>query len=420
MRSTSRQLCALVFGSSLGAVGWGAVLPFLYADIAQARGLGAGAAAVTFIAFALGALLAAPAAGRLADRARPVVVATVARTGMIVAVVGLMFAGHATTVWLAALGYGAALAVVQPATSVMVLELSPAHRRRDAFAWQSIGQNLGLAVGGFAGGHLVNLTTPTGARPAYLFAALASVASLVLVGVVGRRAERPALAAVTSDELGYRQLLGAPAVRWLLAVTGLLTLACYAQYDSGLPSYALTVLSAPPTTLGTAVAVNAVLVAALTAPVIRATRRTSPALLLAACASIWVVVWLVLAAPMLGLGGASAFVIGGYALFSLGETVLAPVLSPLAAALAPDGAVGRTLAAMNAAQTAATALGPALSGVLLALGVPFAFIGLQLLCCVAAIIGARRLHVETAVLSRPRGAGWAHDELAGRLERRAA
>ncbi len=41
-----------------------------------------------------------------------------------------------------AFGYGAALAVVQPSISVMVLDLTPAHRRREAFAWQFIGQNL--------------------------------------------------------------------------------------------------------------------------------------------------------------------------------------------------------------------------------------------------------------------------------------
>src|SRR5438067_5782120 len=47
---------------------WGAVLPFLYADIATARGLGASVAAVTFSAFALGALLAAPIANAEKDR----------------------------------------------------------------------------------------------------------------------------------------------------------------------------------------------------------------------------------------------------------------------------------------------------------------------------------------------------------------
>ncbi len=393
----AHRLVLLLLGASLGAVGWGAVLPFLYADVAQARGFGATTAALTFSAFALGALIASPLAGLLADRARPVTVATVARLGMVVATVALMFAGDAGSLWTAAFGYGAALAVLQPSISVLVLGLTPTHRRRDAFAWQFIGMNLGLAVGGFAGGFLVDLSVPTGTRPAYLFAALCSLASALVVYFVGRSVRRGALAVdEPTDEVGYRAVFRTPGVLWMLAVTALLTLACYAQFDSGLPSYALTVLDVAPTTLGTAVAVNAVLVAVLTAPVVRATRGVAPATLLATCAGLWIVVWLVLATPLFGLSPASAIVLAGYALFSVGETMLAPVLTPLAAALAPAGATGRTLAAMNGAQTAATAVGPAVSGLLLGLGLPLGFLTMQVLCCALAVVGARRLRSATA------------------------
>ena len=119
-----RQLAVLIGGASLGAVGWGAVLPFLYADIADARHLGASTAAVTFSAFALGALIAAPVAGRLADTQRPVVVATAARVAMVVTIVALMYASTAVGLWAAAFAYGAALAVVQPSVSVLVLALT--------------------------------------------------------------------------------------------------------------------------------------------------------------------------------------------------------------------------------------------------------------------------------------------------------
>ena len=391
-----RRLTLLLVGASLGAVGWGAVLPFLYADVAQARGFGASVAAITFTAFALGALIAAPLAGQLADRARPVLVATAGRIGIVASTLSLMLADNATALWTAAFGYGAALAVLQPAVSVLVLGLTPPRRRRDAFAWQFIGMNLGLALGGFVGGYLVDLSSATGTRPAYLFAALCSVASAVVVYPVGRSVARGGLSVdEPTEEVGYREVFRAPGVRWMLAVTLLLTLACYAQFDSGLPSYALTVLSVAPTTVGTAVAINAVLVAVLTAPVVRLTRGSPPAVLLTICAGLWIVVWLVLAAPLFGLSPASGFVLAGYAMFSVGETMLAPVLTPLAAALAPAGATGRTLAAMNGAQTAATAVGPGLSGLLLGLGLPIVFIGGQVECCVLAIVGARRLGVAT-------------------------
>ncbi len=401
MRSSTGRLAVLLVGASFGAIGWGAVLPFLYADIADARGLGASMAALTFSVFALGSLVAAPWAGRLADQRRPVTVATIARLAMVLAIVTLMYAGNIELLALGAFGYGAALAMIQPSVSVMVLEMAPAARRRDIFAWQFIGQNLGLALGGVVGGYLVDLTRPDGSRPAYAFAAVCSVISALVVAAVGRRSGRPAVApdlagdaasGGTGPSFGYRTVLRAPGVRWMLAVTVLLTLACYAQFDSGLPAYALSVLDVAPATLGTAVAVNAVLVAVLTAPVVRATRRVAPARLLATCGLAWIGVWLVLALPLLHVGPASAFVIGGYALFSIGETMLAPVLTPLAAALAPEGATGRTLAAMTGAQTLATAVGPALSGALLGLGTPAGFLLLQVLCCGLAVVGARRLH----------------------------
>ena len=401
MRRNNRQLAVLIIGSSLGAIGWGAVLPFLYADISTARHLGPSVAAVAFTAFALGALMAAPVAGQLADRSRPVVVATVARLAMVLTIAGLMFARDPVQIWVFALADGAALAVVQPAISVLVLSITRPEQRRDVFAWQFIGQNLALAIGGFAGGFLIDLSSPVGARPAYAFAALASLASAVMVVVVGRRVEREQVAVLEpAEEVDYRTVFRAPGVRWMLAVTGLLTLAFYAQYDSGLPAYALSVLSVRPTVLGTAVAVNAILVAVMTAPVVKVTRSVSPAVLLGTCAAMWIAVWAVLAMPLLHVGSAAAIVVAGYALFSVGETMLAPVLSPLAASLAPMGATGRTLAAMNGAQTLATAVGPGLSGLLFGLGLPGGFIVLQVLCCIVSIVGTRRLARVTSPTTR--------------------
>ena len=83
--------------------------------------------------------------------------------------------------------------------------------------------------------------------------------------------------------------------------------------------------------------------------------------------------------------------------------MLAPVLTPLAATLAPPGATGRTLAALSGAQTLATAVGPGLSGLLLGLGLPVGFVALQLLCCLLAIAGARRLgHTDGCGCARGR------------------
>jgi hypothetical protein len=90
-------------------------------------------------------------------------------------------------------------------------------------------------------------------------------------------------------------------------------------------------------------------------------------------------------------GADGLFVVVGFAALSFGETMMAPILSPLAAALAPVGAVGRTMAAVTGAATVATAIGPILSSTLLGLQLPAGFIALQILFCLAAAAASMRL-----------------------------
>jgi MFS family permease len=391
------RLAALILGSALSSAGYGAVLPYLYADIATTRGLGGLSAAMTFTAFAVGSLVAAPFAGRLADRHRPALVAALARAGMAVALLALAWASDAPAVWLAAAGVGAGIAMSQPAVAVLLLAWTPEARTRDVFAWQFIALNLALAAGGLVGGLTVDLSTPAGTRPIYWFAAAAALASAIAVHAVGRLDAARPVAGLPVDALdpagdaGYRALLGQRPVRYLLGIALLLTLACYAQYDSGLPAYALGALHVAPSTIGIGVAVNAVVVSALTRPMVVLTRRFSPTTLLALCGGLWVLCWLIFAVPLALPAAGSLAIVVGYGAISFGETVLAPVLSPFAATLAPDGAVGRTLGAVTGASTAATAVGPAVSGVLLALGVPLLFIAVQLACCVGGAWLALRL-----------------------------
>ncbi len=272
-----RRLAFLLLGASLGAVGWGAALP-VRRRRAVARIRRGDRCPHLHRVRARARSWHPRSRGLLADRAPAVTVATVARLGMVLLTVALMFARDASSLWTAAFGYGAALAVLQPSISVLVLgpHTHPPPSRRVRLAVHRDEPRAGAGrLRRWLPRRPVDVDRP---RPAYLFAALCSLVSAVVVYAVGRSVRRgPVAADEPSEDVGYRAVLRAPGVRWMLAVTGLLTLACYAQFDSGLPSYALTVLDVPPTTLGTAVAVNAVLVAALTAPVVRATRRSAPA-----------------------------------------------------------------------------------------------------------------------------------------------
>jgi MFS family permease len=327
---------------------------------------------------------------------------------MAVGVLALGFAPTAAATIAAATVAGIAYALTQPSINVLLLgaigrgagtqgtgNLGDSDRTRQVFAAQFIGMNLALALGGFVAGLTVDLATPTGTRPIYYLAAAAEVVSAIVVGLAGRgyAVTRVENGPEAGTGVGLLSLLRLRPVRLLVGVTLLLTLACYAQYDSGLPAYALGNLHVRPSTLGMGVALNAIVVSVLTVPVVALTRRYEPTTLLAWCAGLWIGCWLIFALPLLARGGAIATgaVLLGYGSISFGESMLAPVLNPFAATLAPDGALGRTLGAITGATTLGNAIGPGLSGVLLALGLPAGFIALQLACCVGAATLAIRL-----------------------------
>jgi MFS family permease len=390
VRSGLGRTLILLSGAALATAGWGAVFPFLYADIAQARGLGGAVAAGTFTAFALGSIVASPLAGVLADRADPVTVAVLSRLSLALFTGLLVLASNPLTIWLVAAGFGGSLAMAQPAVQVILLASTPADRRRDVFAWQFIATNVAAAGGAALGGMLVGLSSQAAMRPLYASAVLISLLSALVVGVAGHGLGGPQLTPA-ADRTSYRVILAVPAIRWLLAVALLITLACYAQYDAGLPAYVLTATGVSPAVLGLAVGLNAILVAVLTGPVVALTRRRSGTSLLATCAGIWVGCWLVFGLPLLLPGNDSILVVLGFVVMSFGETMMAPILAPLAATLAPAGTTGRTMAAVTGASTVATALGPVLSSVLLGVGLPAGFIGIQVLFCLAAAMTALRL-----------------------------
>ena len=91
-------------------------------------------------------------------------------------------------------------------------------------------------------------------------------------------------------------------------------------------------------------------------------------------------------------------------MFAIGETMYAPILSPLTASLAPEGMVGTTLGVITALHTGVSALGPLVAGVLLGMGVVWGFLGLHLLISVIAIAGAWRLGIVMRRGADPRAA----------------
>ena len=409
----------LVLASAIGMLGWGAVLPYQYAYAADTRGWGALVAAAASSLFSVGALVAAPVAGRLSDRFDPVAVAVLAQLLGALGVAALVFADSPGAFLAGMFVFGLGLTAAVPAKQVLVLRWVDSADRRSIFAYKFTGEALGMAAGAYVAGHLVDLGDPHGLDVGFVTAAAGFAISSLVIGLAGRGAGvHPGSGLVTDasppahprDSL--RLIFASPALRWTAVVTVTLALGFYAQFESGLPAYAITVLDVDTTAVGTAAAVNSIVIVALQVVVVRLTAHRSAPALLMGVGAIWVVSWLVLSSAQLAPGVASALFVTTYGIFAVGETMYSPVLNPLTASLAPRGMVGQTLGIFGALQTTFSALGPLVAGALLGAGLANGFLGLHLAVSVLAVYAAWRLRraMRPGAAQQARGARSGADE----------
>ncbi len=395
----------LVLASTVSMLGWGSILPYQYAYAANTRGWGALVAAAAASLFSVGALLAAPIGGRLADRFDPARVTVIAKVVAAAATAFLIVAGTPALFLAGMFVFGAGITAAQPAQTVLVLRWVGSADRRRVFAMVFTGAAVGMAIGAFIAGYLVDLTQIDGMWTSFATAAIGFLISAALIGIAGHGApadevsvpqngpSAPSAPSASSASTGsaIKVILATPALRWTAVITVALALGFYAQFESGLPAYAITVLGVPARTIGTASAVNALVIVVLQIAVVKWTAKRSAPSLLVAVGLIWVLSWLLLAASSLVPELASTMFVMVFGVFAVGETMYAPVLNPLTASLAPSGMVGSTLGIFAALQTGVSAAGPMLAGIVLSAGRGSLFVGVHVGISLVAVFAALRL-----------------------------
>ena len=386
----------LVLASTVSMLGWGAILPYQYAYAANTRHWGGLVAAGASSLFSIGALVAAPIGGRLADRFNPAGVVVVAQVIAALASAFLIVAGTPALFLLGMFAFGAGITAAIPVQTILVLRWVDSADRRRVFALVFTGSAVGMAIGAFTAGFLVNLKAIDGMWPAFATAAVGFLISATVIGLAGRGAPVDDVSAPEDLPKGsagaaIRIILATPALRWTAVITATLALGFYAQFESGLPAYAITVLGVSERTIGTAAAVNCLVIIALQMAVMKWTAKRSSPSLLVVVGSIWVFSWLLLAAASFIPALAGAMFVMVYGVFAVGETMYAPVLNPLTASLAPAGMVGTTLGIFAALQTGVSAVGPLLAGVALSGGHGSLFVAVHVGISLVAVVAALRL-----------------------------
>jgi MFS family permease len=265
----------------------------------------------------------------------------------------------------------------------------------------------GLAVGGLVTGLVVSVGEAAAYRAVAWGTAACFVAAGLLIAVFVRVRARPG--ADEPDEprprTGYASLAKD---RPFIVLIGLNTVYALSSMMLGLalPTVVLLGLGASSWATSGLLAGNAVLIALLSAPVVKrlAGRRRTRGII--AAAVLWAAWSLVLALLPAISGWALPVLIAGTLLFTFAELIHAPLSNALAAEASPSQARGRYLAAFQYSFTFASMAAPVFFTGLLEVGsaVPWLVLAAANLISIAGMRYLERVLPESAVQDRPRAA----------------
>jgi MFS family permease len=357
-----REVWILQGGGLANSFGNGIVLPFVIIYLHNVRGISLGAAGLIAAAGSATALLSGFVAGTLADRIGPRFVLTGA---LLVQSVSMSLFPLIHTAWhafllnsLLGLGSGA----FWPSQSSLITAVSPSGRRHAAFALQRVTMNLGLAVGGLAGGLIASTAHPR----TFTLLFLGDACTFVVYAAVVARLPAPP---IHPDHAAgrYRDVVrDRPFMSYVLLNTVLMAAGMSVVVEL-LPPFAKNEANVSETGIGILWFVDSFVIVVAQLPVARIVEGRRRMRGLAAMALLW-------AGALLGFGAAGYWFEAGAAtvamalitcLFAVGQCLHGAISAPLAADLAPTALLGRYMALSSQSWQTGWIIGPAAGGFLL-------------------------------------------------------
>ena len=385
-----RSVQILQVGGLMNAVGNGLVLPFAFIYLHNERGFSLGLAGLILGTNAAVSLIAGPLSGPLVDRFGGRRMLAVALGFLAVGFGGYAFVESPWHGFLASAITGIGNGIFWPAIRVDCAGLTPPERRPAAFAMQRVVMNLGIGIGGLAGGFLA----ASSFRLLFLADALTFVAYAgILVAFVpepakvARRAgER---AGSYSDVLRHRVFMGFMALNAVFITAGMAQIeliAPYSKNEAGIGER----------WIGAVFAVNTLVIVLAQLPIARLAEGRRRMGVLATMGVVWAAAWLLIPVSGLWLAGFAAFALIAFAaaVFGIGECLHGAVQAPLVADLADHRLLGRYMAMSAFSWQVGFTLGPPLGGLLLSIS-PTGLWVFSAAVCLAA--GAGALLLERAL-----------------------
>jgi predicted MFS family arabinose efflux permease len=384
-----RSVWILSFGGLANAVGNGLAFPFLVIYLHNVRGFSLGTAGLVLATTGAVSLLAGPAVGVVIDRIGGRATLAAALVLLAVGFGSYPLIHEPWHAFLASAVAGVGNAGFWPSQSALLAGLTPPARRHAAFALQRVTRNLGIGLGGVAGGLIATTSSPGSFTVLFLVDAatfLVFVAMLAFVPEPELPAEDESLAPGRyADVLRDRIFLGIVVLNVLFVSAG------YAQFEL-LPVFAKNEAGVTEAGIGLIFFVNTLVIVLAQFPVSKGLegRRRMPAL--AVMCALWAGAWIVVL-----LGGhwleaaaaAAAFALAAI-VFGFGECFQGPVQGALVADLAPPRLRGRYMAVSTISWDIGFVVGPAVGGFVLQ-AEPLALWPLAGVVCLLAGAGALAL-----------------------------
>ena len=356
-----RAVQLLQAGGLLNAFGNGLVVPFLLIYLHNERGIGLGVAGLVLATNAGVSLIAGPIAGALVDRVGGKRMLTAALCFLTLGFVTYSFVESPWQGFLASAVTGVGNGAFWPAQSTLLAGLTTRAQRSATFAMQRVVMNLGIGLGGVAGGFIATESF----RALFLLDALTFVAYGVILTLF---VHEPAVREAKTERGGtYGTVFRHRIFMALMVLNALYIGAGIAQLEI-LPAFATNEAGVSKIGVGWLFFINTIVIVLLQLPTTRLAEGKRRVPFLTGVGIVSAAAWLLVPASGLWLSGTSAFVLLAVAVsvFAIGECLHGAVQPTLVVDLADPRLLGRYMAISALSWQVGFMVGPAAGGVLLA------------------------------------------------------
>jgi MFS family permease len=384
-------------GALVNAVGNGLAYPFLFIYLHNVRGIDLATAGLIVGTNSAVGLVAGPLVGTLVDRVGGRLTLAASLWLMAVGYGGYVFVDDPWQGFLASAVAGVGNGGFWPSQSSLIAGLTPREQRHQAFAMQRVMMNLGIGLGGLAGGLIATTSDPN----TFTFLFAGDAATFVVYSLFLARVPDPERARRESARPGgYGEVVRNRVFMGVVGLNFVFIAAGMAQLET-LPVYAKNEAGVAERGIGVLFFLNTLVIVLAQLPLARLLEGHRRMRTLAALGVVWAAGLVIV--PLAGMAltgfGAAALLAVTFCVIAVGECLHGTVQAPLVTDLADHTLIGRYMAASAFSWGVGFTIGPAVGGIVLDHSPHLLWPAAAAVCLAA---GAAALALERAIPSYAR------------------